>query len=134
MSPTLSRSLCFVFAVFSLCLLATDALSVKTKRALTPPTDLAAGWSYLGCYTDSVGARTLGGANYNGNDVTDEACVSFCAGKGYSFAGTEYAGQCFCGTSLASSGVSAPETDCNVSIACLADSTWPFPSGNFNIN
>ena len=84
------------------------------KRALSLPNDLPAGWSYTGCYTDSVGARTLPGATFNGNTMTDESCVSFCLNKGYPYAGTEYGGECYCGTTIASTATTAPSTDCNV--------------------
>ncbi|EXJ83113.1 hypothetical protein A1O1_06732 [Capronia coronata CBS 617.96] len=30
--------------------------------------------------------------------MTNGACVSFCDSRGFAVAGTEYAGQCFCGT------------------------------------
>ena len=46
-------------------------------------------------FRDSVGARTLSGATYStATAMTDEACISFCSGKGYVYAGTEYGGEC----------------------------------------
>lgn len=57
----------------------------------------SSGWTSLGCYTDSVSARTLttsetvpGGTNA----MTNELCQTACLGAGYSIAGTEYAGEC----------------------------------------
>src|SRR5271170_7390592 len=95
--------------------------SLLQKRGLIIPTDLLGDWTSEGCYTDSVGARTLTGATYNGNGMTDEACVSFCDGKTFAYAGTEYAGQCYCGNSLASTGTAAAATDCNM--ACTGNSS-----------
>ena len=59
------------------------------------------GWTFLGCANEPGGARALGGATYTSNNMTNEACQSFCAGKGASMAGTEYASECYCGSALA---------------------------------
>lgn len=65
------------------------------KRGVNVPAGLPTPWTYKGCYSDSVGSRALGGANYqSGNAMTASACISFCDSKGYVFAGTEYSGEC----------------------------------------
>jgi hypothetical protein len=52
-------------------------------------------WSYLGCYVDSVNARTLGNAIYgNANVMTVELCQSSCKSGGYTLSGVEYSGEC----------------------------------------
>jgi beta-glucosidase len=54
-------------------------------------------WTSLGCYTDSVTARTLGytAAVPGGATVmTVEACQTVCLGLGYTLAGVEYADEC----------------------------------------
>ena len=76
--------------------------SVLHKRALVTPSNPYGNWTFQGCYTDSVANRTLNAATYNGNAVTDEACVAFCDGKSYSYAGTEYSGQCYCDNNILS--------------------------------
>lgn len=60
------------------------------------------GWTYMGCANELTGVRALGDATYTGNNMTNEACQSFCAGKGSPMAGTEYGTQCYCGSALAS--------------------------------
>ena len=57
----------------------------------------ASGWTSLGCYTDSVSARSLpytasvpGGSGA----MTIELCQSACLAAGYVFAGVEYANEC----------------------------------------
>ena len=60
------------------------------------------GWTYMGCANEPNGARALGDATYTSNNMTNEACQSFCAGKGSPMAGTEFGTQCFCGSTLAS--------------------------------
>lgn len=119
MSPTTIRSFTVLSLFVSSLFGSSDAHSAHSKfhskRALSISTNLPTGWSYLGCYTDSVGTRTLPGSTYNGNAMTEESCVSFCQSHGYPYAGTEYGGECYCGASLASTGTVASGSDCNVS-------------------
>ena len=60
------------------------------------------GWTYLGCANEPGGVRALGGATYTSNNMTNEACQSFCVSKDSTMAGTEYGTQCYCGSALAS--------------------------------
>lgn len=64
------------------------ATALYTKRA---------GWTFLGCYTDSVSARSLPyGVGVPGGPaaMTIELCQSTCLAAGYSLAGVEYADEC----------------------------------------
>jgi hypothetical protein len=66
-----------------------DRLTVYTSFSTNPG---PAGWTSLGCYTDSVQARTLTVLEQvaGGTDaMTPEACTSTCAGAGYKYAGVE---------------------------------------------
>ena len=54
-------------------------------------------WTLLGCYTDSVSARSLpyaAGVSGGPSAMTNELCQSTCAAAGYTMAGTEYADEC----------------------------------------
>lgn len=67
---------------------------------------------YAGCFEDpSSPERAL---LYNSNLPTDamtvEKCVAFCKGNLYEYAGLEYYGQCFCGSSV--NGPQLPESSC----------------------
>lgn len=56
-----------------------------------------AGWTELGCYTDTVSARSLpyaAGVPGGPTQMTVEACESTCLAAGYSLAGVEYADEC----------------------------------------
>jgi Glyoxal oxidase N-terminus/WSC domain len=69
-----------------------------------------------------VGSRTLSSAFYgDGNAMTDEACVSYCAQLDFNYAGTEYASECFCGNQLATQSTLATASDCNM--ACTGANT-----------
>ena len=59
--------------------------------------DARATWTLLGCYTDSVSARSLpyaAGVSGGPNAMTNELCQATCAASGYTLAGTEYADEC----------------------------------------
>ena len=68
---------------------------------------LPSGWTAQGCYKDNVNPRSLSGITfaYWGSPVSSSGCVSYCASKGYSLAGTEFGSQCFCGNSMTKSAV-----------------------------
>lgn len=56
-----------------------------------------ASWSSLGCYTDNVSGRALttsGVVPGGSSAMTNEACQTACSAAGFSYAGTEYAGEC----------------------------------------
>ncbi|KAA8575343.1 hypothetical protein EYC84_004515 [Monilinia fructicola] len=78
------------------------------------------GYTYAGCYSDQESNRALSGVEFAdlGLDaVSNTACVAYCSAKGYSVAGTEYGGQCFCGDSVPSKKLGA--SSCH--IACDGD-------------
>lgn len=77
-----------------------SSASVIVRRDLTPPETPRDGWTYLGCYVDSVSKRALDGpVHYDTEGLTAETCVAHCVGLGYAFAGMEYAQEC-CKSSL----------------------------------
>ncbi|EIW68225.1 hypothetical protein TREMEDRAFT_44661 [Tremella mesenterica DSM 1558] len=82
----------------------------------------------LGCYTDSS-TRTLSPAFVSWNNMTTNVCVSYCGSQGYSYGGTEYGAQCFCGNSILSTARSS--TGCNH--ACNGDSSQTC-GGSYAIN
>lgn len=80
-----------------------------TSSAL-PYTDMTSqGFSFIGCApeerNDPTGlkGRTLSGVLYADDTLTNNKCMTFCAGRGYKYAGTEYARECWCGNSYAPS-------------------------------
>lgn len=62
---------------------------------------IPSGWSYSGCYTDNLNPRSLGTQpEWWGQQITSSNCIDHCKSNGYSIAGTENGGQCFCGNEL----------------------------------
>ncbi|KAH3904930.1 hypothetical protein HBI56_170560 [Parastagonospora nodorum] len=81
------------------------------------------GWYYEGCYTDSVAKRSLSvGANVNGG-MTNKGCQTACQSAGYTLAGTEYAGECFCDNQLRNSGGPAPNGEVGCNMKCNGNQT-----------
>lgn len=98
------------------------------KTAPPPPETITNpgpdGWVSEGCYIDSVAARTL--ANRvdtigGGSVMTIQLCVSACKTAGYSLAGAEYAGECYCGNALINGGPASDQTICRMK--CNGNST-----------
>lgn len=87
--------------------LPTTALPVDT-----PPQAVAAwgAWTLQGCYSDNVGARSLG-VPAPGGSV--EKCAASCAG--YALFGVEYGGECYCDNGLQNGATKAALGDCNMS-------------------
>ncbi|TFK31652.1 WSC domain-containing protein [Crucibulum laeve] len=83
---------------------------------------LPAGWSSLGCYTDSTSSRTLATASFTSVDgMTITSCVNFCNSGGYRFAGMEFGRECYCDNSIRSPGAIASANDCNM--PCTGDAS-----------
>jgi hypothetical protein len=44
---------------------------------------------YVGCFNDNAGARQLPGYSYTSTNMTNLACATTCAGRGFTLSGTE---------------------------------------------
>jgi hypothetical protein len=70
---------------------APTSTAVSSSSNATPTST----WTSLGCYNDSVAARTLSTPIYGNNEVmTIELCQNACKNGGYVLAGVEYSGEC----------------------------------------
>ncbi|KAI0267652.1 glycosyl hydrolase catalytic core-domain-containing protein [Gloeopeniophorella convolvens] len=107
------------------------ALSV-TPRSQATTADVPAGWTSLGCFVDN-GDRILIQYSYvTATSMTTEACLNTCASEGYSFAGTEWSQECYCGNTYnGGTPPLAPPTDCNM--PCSGNSA-EICGGPFRIN
>ncbi|KAL3421446.1 WSC domain-containing protein [Phlyctema vagabunda] len=94
-----------------------------------------ANYGYFGCYTEGTSGRALsvgiavpgGGAN-----MTVANCVSACAAASttYVYAGVEYASECYCGVSIATSATVAPGGISDCSMTCNGNSSEFCGAGN----
>ncbi|KAI0120937.1 WSC domain-containing protein [Xylariales sp. AK1849] len=79
-------------------------------------------WKYLGCAKDGNGmTRTLDGTQQDKPDMTVDSCIKFCDARGFSYAGTEYKTQCFCGNTIAEDRVAANGTLGQCDFKCGGD-------------
>ncbi|KAK0669151.1 WSC domain-containing protein, partial [Cercophora samala] len=81
-----------------------------------------AGSKYVGCYRDSA-SRALKNASITTpipGGMTNEICIKFCLGRGFSLAATEYGFECYCGEVLEDSWLMG-DSDCNK--PCPGDAT-----------
>ncbi|KAF4470185.1 fungistatic metabolite [Fusarium albosuccineum] len=91
-----------------------DSLTIWNDTSYTPPTALVVGQTkisngmatYYGCYSEGANGRALS-ADSTADTVrmTNEMCVAFCQAGGYTFAGTEYSQECYCGNSITSNNI-----------------------------
>jgi len=78
-------------------------------------------WTSIGCYSDSVEARTLRTRVSVSGCMTEEACVAQCQSEKFGFAGVESSNECFCDTAISNGGVPIAATSCNM--ACQGNSS-----------
>ncbi|KAL8830298.1 MAG: hypothetical protein Q9191_001507 [Dirinaria sp. TL-2023a] len=108
-------------------LLSTHAVSATPLQLLEPRAGTAlAGYIYSGCYTEATNQRALTGKSYFDDAMTVEKCAAACVA--YSRFGVEYGRECYCGDSLNSGSVMAPESDC--SFPCPGNATETCGAGN----
>ena len=81
------------------------------------------GWQLEGCYTDGTGGRTLTAGTAVAGGMTNAKCQAACRSAGYIFAGTEYAGECYCDNSLKGTGAPAPDGNAGCNMACSGNAT-----------
>jgi glyoxal oxidase-like protein/WSC domain-containing protein len=90
----------------------TGTTTTSTTTTTTPAVSAPSGWVNMGCYTDP-GPRTLLNQIIVNGAMTVELCIAGCAAEGYTIAGVEYAGECWCDTQFRNLG--APTTSgCNM--------------------
>ncbi|KAK9420758.1 putative WSC domain-containing protein [Seiridium unicorne] len=79
-------------------------------------------WKYVGCVKDPAGqSRTLDGTQQDKPDMTVDACIKYCEGAGFSYAGLEYKTQCFCGNGVAEDRMPANGTTGQCEYKCGGD-------------
>lgn len=109
--------------------------ATRTATATTTPTPTSGpaikptvgDYTFVGCQTESTTGRALSGKAVLADDtMTLELCADYCSG--FTFFGTEYGRECYCGDSLGAGSASAPPTECNM--PCAGDATAFCGAGN----
>lgn len=110
-TTTINRSSTTTFVVGT----ASDSGATSTSLPSAIPSETLTGWVSKGCWIDPVNPRALETWGYWGEKITTSGCIKWCDSKGFTYAGTEYAGQCFCSNDFAVPGGQAqPDSDCNM--------------------
>ncbi|KAK7042275.1 putative fungistatic metabolite [Favolaschia claudopus] len=98
-----------------------NRLSIYSVPQTTTPTGptLPSGWSYISCMQEPAGTgRLFTGYSYSSSSLTVESCIGTCKSRGFSYAGMEYANECYCGTGYAvTPAVKATESECSMACA-----------------
>jgi len=93
-------------------------LNVYNNTAISLVTPTFETWKSIGCYSDSINARTLVNPTTVSGSMTVEKCLAACQAANFSFAGLEYSEQCFCGDSFENGGAPV-STGCDMT--CVGD-------------
>ena len=86
--------------------------NITVPAGPSQPATVPGGWSFLSCYTEGQGTRALSAASYANDSMTLESCAAYC--NGYTYFGTEYARECYCGNAFEGGSTVAPsQSDCS---------------------
>lgn len=82
--------------------------------------------TFENCYRDNPSSRVLSGSGGPtapiGSAMTPQGCALACAEQNYKISGTEFGGECYCGTTLPSSSLIIAGSNCNS--LCNGDSNF----------
>ncbi|KAK6834632.1 acetyltransferase [Apiospora arundinis] len=94
-------------------------LDVYFSNMTTGPTQppIVGKYNSYGCQTEGTMSRALNANRTASSTMTLETCAAFC--DGYTYFGTEYSSECYCGNSFTEGSVAAETYDC--SMACAGD-------------
>ena len=79
-----------------------------------PPEQPVAVGNYVlvGCQTEGNGTRALPATSIAQDDMSNEVCANYC--KDFTYFGSEYGRECYCGDTLADSSKVAPASECRM--------------------
>lgn len=74
------------------------------------------GWKSYGCWLDGNPRTLANGVNVPGGgaNMSIALCTAACGSAGYTLAGSEYAGECYCDNNIAAGATNTTLTDCNM--------------------
>ncbi|KAG9003868.1 hypothetical protein FRB90_011102 [Tulasnella sp. 427] len=80
-----------------------------------PPT-LPSGWSYIACFGEPFSGRMLATKVAETSTMTQGDCINRCVAAGYTYAGMQYAKECWCGNTL-SGATALSDSSCSAKCA-----------------
>ncbi|KAL4722163.1 hypothetical protein ACLX1H_010938 [Fusarium chlamydosporum] len=106
-----------------------DLLTIWNDTSYTPPVELVVGQTkiakgmatYHGCWAEGGSGRALSSdRTADAVGMTNEKCVAFCQAGGWTFAGTEYSQECYCGNDIVNGGYNTTDIS-QCSMQCKGD-------------
>ncbi|EXJ91928.1 hypothetical protein A1O3_00478 [Capronia epimyces CBS 606.96] len=94
--------------------------STTSASPTSTPTPSISGATYMGCYSDNTGGRTLASRTTDAN-MTLELCAQTAQAANHKYFGLEYAGECWAGDTMAATAAPITEAKCNMK--CKGDTT-----------
>ncbi|KAI9893661.1 MAG: hypothetical protein M1814_005876 [Vezdaea aestivalis] len=90
-------------------------LNVYNYTMWVPPRTVPSVGSYMsqGCFKEVPGRAITGFSFVNQTGMTVELCVGVCQNKGFTYAGLEYAYECYCGNAISDKSVQVDTRSCN---------------------
>jgi len=80
-------------------------------------------YEYLGCYQDGTDGRVLPQEAYSNSSNENGLCQTVCLEGGFTFAGTEFQQECWCGNAEPAQRFFQPESANKCTFACLGDAS-----------
>lgn len=91
---------------------------VDVDTYVSPTSTIPTGYSLTGCIAEGTSGRALTGASFSNNNMTRGVCVSWCADRGFPYAGVEFGRECYCDTQLRNGASTTTIDDSQCSIQC----------------
>jgi hypothetical protein len=103
----------------------TTALPTTTPAGPGQPASVGP-YNWYGCMSEATGMRALSLKANAADGMTLESCQAFCAG--YTYFGTEYGRECYCGNSFNAGSVLRPQAECKM--LCMGNNLEICGEGN----
>lgn len=96
----------------------TTSSSAPTPTGPTKKPVVSKDWKFQGCWTEANTGRALADKTYADDTMTLESCAEFC--EGFTYFGTEYGRECYCGNEFREGSVKAENQD-DCDFLCAGD-------------
>ncbi|KAG8744828.1 hypothetical protein FRC10_009352 [Ceratobasidium sp. 414] len=138
MAPSLaSFGTCALVAASLLPLASADLLQPKPAHRIARHSHirraLPTGWEARGCITDAQAPNRALPESHTDGSLTAASCIKACSASGYSLAGTQFGKECWCGTSVITTGGAGASTAAGCDMPCAGDANQ-ICGGNYKMN
>jgi len=103
-----------------------NRISVYQDTTFVPDHIVATSGNFteFGCFTEPSTERAIQGTVVVSSEMTVGFCTDTCSSMGFTFAGVEFADECYCGNSISNATTPVADADCTArSLKCAGDTT-----------